>query len=176
MQNSSNSFGDISQFVIAISKSFENNFYVIKDILQEEFIFHFLNIIPKLITDGFIVHLYKIKKIDEAGAQKLLTDVYELKGMILKIYNMVSKANSGGGVATSIPKENDTRLTCLNMIMKKEFGKIESRLKCLGSNVMEIGNAYKTFVDDESKEDFDKLITVRGIKKNEIVEYEKIFL
>ena len=62
------------------------------------------------------------------------------------------------------------------MISRKEFGKIECRLKCLGSVVDEIGNAYKNFVENKSREDFDKLIAVRGIKKNEIKDYEKIFI
>jgi hypothetical protein len=60
--------------------------------------------------------------------------------------------------------------------MKKEFGKIESRLKCIGSSIHEIGNAYKTFVEDKSKEDFDKLIAIRGAKRSDIHEYEKIFI
>jgi hypothetical protein len=60
--------------------------------------------------------------------------------------------------------------------MKKEFGKIESRLKCIGSSVPEMGNAYKTFVEDKSKDDFDKLIAIRGAKRNDIHEYEKIFI
>ena len=60
--------------------------------------------------------------------------------------------------------------------MKKEFGKIESRLKCIGSKVAEIGNAYKTLVDNKSKEDLDKLLGIRGVKKSDISDYDKIFL
>lgn len=64
----------------------------------------------------------------------------------------------------------------LNQAMKREFGKIESRLKCIGSNVNEMGNAYKTFVEDKSREDFDKLLAIRGVKRNEIADYDKIFV
>ena len=62
------------------------------------------------------------------------------------------------------------------MIIKRDFSKIENRLKCLGTSVEVFGNSYKNFVDDKSKEDFDKLIAMRGIKKSEIIDYEKIFL
>jgi hypothetical protein len=162
---------NVSNFVLIVIKNFENVFIIVKEILQENFVFHILNSIPKLITEAFLSNLYKIKKIDEAGAQKLLMDIYELKGMILKIYNTV---NGGNQQMTS--RDNDFNLMCLNQAMKKEFSKIESRLKCIGSNLNEMGNAYKTFVEDKSKDDFDKLLAIRGMKKNDIHDYEKIFI
>lgn len=168
--NNMNNPSEVSSFVVKISKSIESNFLIVKDILQEVFVCHFLNIIPKLVTDTLLNCLYRLKKIDEAGAQKLLTDVFELKAMILNIYHIVVKPVPGQN------KEIDSRYNCLNMISRKEFGKIECRLKCLGSVVDEIGNAYKNFVENKSREDFDKLIAVRGIKKNEIKDYEKIFI
>jgi hypothetical protein len=161
---------EANSYVFSISKVLEKTFILIKDILQEEFICHFLNIIPKIILENLMSYIYKVKKIDENGAQQLLTDIGELKNNILNLYFIVIKQDPGQS------KENDSRYICLNMIIKKEFSKIESRLKCLGSVVMEIGNAYKTFVEDKSKEDFDKLIMLRGIKKTEITDYEKIFI
>jgi predicted transcriptional regulator len=83
------------------------------------------------------------------------------------IYSLISNNNT---------KENDFNFICLSQIMKKEFSKAESRLKCLGSVVMEMGNAYKTFVEDKSKEDFDKLLQIRGVRKSDIADYEKIFI
>ncbi len=52
--------------------------------------------------------------------------------------------------------------------MKKEFCKIESRLKCMGSKINQMGDAYKSLVEDKSKEDFDRIILIRGVKKTEI--------
>ena len=62
------------------------------------------------------------------------------------------------------------------MILKKEMSRVENRLKTLGSIVAEFGNAYKNFVEDKSREDFDKLLQLRGIRKNDIIDYEKIFI
>lgn len=59
--------------------------------------------------------------------------------------------------------------------MKKELNKIESRLKCIGSKVNQMGEAYKNLVEDKTKEDFDRLIALRGVKKNDIIDYDKIF-
>jgi hypothetical protein len=174
---------NISSFVLNINKSLESIFSIIKEILQDNLVYHILNSMPSLITVKFLENLYKVKKIDEGGAQKLLMDVYELKGMISKIYGKVSGANLTSGINNSKEqkelkdlKENDFNFMCLNQAMKKEFGKVESRLKCLGSLTMEMGNAYKTFVEDKSREDFEKLLIIRGVKRNEIPDYEKIFI
>jgi len=58
--------------------------------------------------------------------------------------------------------------------MKKEFNKIESRLKCISSKTSQMGEAYRSFVEDKSREDFDKLIFLRGVKKTDIDDYEKV--
>jgi len=161
---------DTNAFVIGISKILNEEFTFIKNILQEEFLCHYLNVVPKIISDQFIVYLYRIKKIDESGAQEIYTNIGELKNIILNLYFLVVKLAPGQS------KDNDSRYNCLNMILKKEMSRVENRLKTLGSNVSEFGNAYKNFVEDKSREDFDKLLQLRGIKKNDIVDYEKIFI
>jgi hypothetical protein len=161
---------DTNAFVVGISKILNEEFNLIKNILQEEFLCHYLNVVPKIISESLITYLYRIKKIDEFGAQEIYTNIGELKNIILNLYYIVVKPVPGQN------KENDSRYNCLNMILKKEMSRVENRLKTLGSNVSEFGNAYKNFVEDKSREDFDKLLQLRGIKKNDIVDYEKIFI
>jgi hypothetical protein len=161
---------DTNAFVNGISKILNDEFNFIKNILQEEFLCHYLNVVPKIISELLINYLYKIKKIDESGAQEIYTNIGELKNIILNLYYVVVKPVPGQN------KENDSRYNCLNMILKKEMSRVENRLKTLGSNVTEFGNAYKNFVEDKSREDFDKLLQLRGIRKNDIIDYEKIFI
>jgi hypothetical protein len=161
---------DTNAFVNGISKILNYEFNFIKNILQEEFLCHYLNVVPKIISELLINYLYKIKKIDESGAQEIYTNIGELKNIILNLYYIVVKPVPGQN------KENDSRYNCLNMILKKEMSRVENRLKTLGSNVTEFGNAYKNFVEDKSREDFDKLLQLRGIRKNDIIDYEKIFI
>ena len=161
---------DTNAFVVGISKILNEEFNLIKNILQEEFLCHYLNVVPKIISESLIVYLYRIKKIDEVGAQEIYTNIGVLKNIILNLYYVVVKPVPGQN------KENDSRYNCLNMILKKEMSRVENRLKTLGSIVAEFGNAYKNFVEDKSREDFDKLIQLRGIRKNDIVDYEKIFI
>ena len=161
---------DTNAFVVGISKILNDEFNLIKNILQEEFLCHYLNVVPKIISESLITYLYRIKKIDEFGAQEIYTNIGELKNIILNLYYIVVKPVPGQN------KENDSRYNCLNMILKKEMSRVENRLKTLGSNVSEFGNAYKNFVEDKSREDFDKLLQLRGIRKNDIIDYEKIFI
>ena len=161
---------DTNAFVIGISKILNEEFNFIKNILQEEFLCHYLNVVPKTISESLITYLYKIRKIDEFGAQEIYTNIGELKNIILNLYYIVVKPIPGQN------KENDSKYNCLNMILKKEMSRVENRLKTLGSNVSEFGNAYKNFVEDKSREDFDKLLQLRGIRKNDIIDYEKIFI
>ncbi len=161
---------DTNSFVNGISKILNDEFNLIKNILQEEFLCHYLNVVPKIISESLITYIYKIKKIDEVGAQEIYSNIGELKNIILNLYYVVVKPVPGQN------KENDSRYNCLNMILKKEMSRVENRLKTLGSIVAEFGNAYKNFVEDKSREDFDKLLQLRGIRKNDIVDYEKIFI
>ena len=106
---------DTNAFVVGISKILNDEFNLIKNILQEEFLCHYLNVVPKIISESLIVYLYRIKKIDEVGAQEIYTNIGELKNIILNLYYVVVKPVPGQN------KENDSRYNCLNMILKKEM-------------------------------------------------------
>ena len=95
---------DTNAFVNGISKILNDEFNFIKNILQEEFLCHYLNVVPKIISELLINYLYKIKKIDESGAQEIYTNIGELKNIILNLYYIVVKPVPGQN------KENDSRV------------------------------------------------------------------
>ncbi len=97
---------DSSPYVNTLTKLVDNVFNTIKDIMAENFCYHILNSLPKILTETFIANLYKIKKIDESGAEKMLIDVFLIKQNIIQIYNRV---NSSNGNKTTLG-ENDFNL------------------------------------------------------------------
>lgn len=155
----------LSTYVSQVKSAFSSIITTSNTILNEYFIVHIINMLPKILSESFLTSFYKIKKINEIGAQKLLMEVFELKSFIIETFKEVSKYN-----------ENDFNTICLNKLIKSEIElKIETRLKCISSITSEVGNAYKSFVGDKSKDDFEKLILMRGIKKQDIFDYENVF-
>lgn len=97
---------DTSAFVNLLGKQVEVVFSNIKDIIAENFCYHILNSLPKILTECFLMNLYKVKKIDESGAEKMLIDVFLIKQNVLKLYNYINAANGNKSMAG----ENDFNL------------------------------------------------------------------
>jgi len=53
---------DTNAFIVGISKILNEEFKLIKNILQEEFLCYYLNVVLKIISESLIIYLYKIKK------------------------------------------------------------------------------------------------------------------
>ena len=96
---------DSSPYVHALGRAVEGVFIVIKDIIAENFCYHILNSLPRIITECFLLSLYKLKKIDESGAEKLLMEIYEIKAKINEIYKKVNLTNGNKSLS-----ENDFNL------------------------------------------------------------------
>jgi hypothetical protein len=97
---------DNSLYVNSLAKQTESVFNNIKDIIAENFCFHILNSLPKIVTECFLMNLYKIKKIDESGAEKMLIHVFLIKQNVLKLYNNVNASHGN----KSVTGENDFNL------------------------------------------------------------------
>lgn len=81
---------DFSPYLNSLNKQIDSIFENVSDIIAENFCFHILNSVPKILTESFLINLFKIKKIDESGSEKLLMDMYEIREGIVKIYNKVN--------------------------------------------------------------------------------------
>lgn len=97
---------DNSLYVNSLAKEIESVFNNIKDIIAENFCYHILNSLPKIVTECFLMNLYKIKKIDESGAEKMLIHVFLIKQNILKLYSNINASHGNKSVAG----ENDFNL------------------------------------------------------------------
>lgn len=87
---------NVSSYVTKIRERFTNFFKIAKDILYENFSIHLLNLLPKIITDSFLNFFYRIKKIDESGAQQLLMDIFDLKSLVIELYKDLTGKPSEG--------------------------------------------------------------------------------
>lgn len=88
--------GFLTGYVSQLGDSYRSFFNVVKNILSENFCFHILNSLPKIVTDSFFGVFYKVKRVDDSGAEKLLMDICELKTIILNLYKLVSNRSVEG--------------------------------------------------------------------------------
>lgn len=95
---------DFSPYLNNLGKQIAVIFDNITDIIAENFCYHILNSLPKIITESFLMNFFKIKKVDESGSEKMLMDMYEIREIVVKIYN---KVNSSHGNNKGISNEND---------------------------------------------------------------------
>ena len=56
--------------------------------------------------------------------------------------------------------------------LNKEIAKIEIRLKVMVYPVENIEEAYGSLVHDQSREDFEKILTLKGVKKGDLANYK----
>ncbi len=56
--------------------------------------------------------------------------------------------------------------------LNKEIAKIEIRLKVLGYPLSDVEEAYSSLVRDQSRDDFDKILTLKGVKKGDLPNYK----
>jgi hypothetical protein len=117
---------DTSAYMQGIIRIFDNSFNIIKQIISEVNFNYIVFKMPSRIIDLIFSLFYKIKRMDESGAQKLTVDLKALKKLFSSVY-----PNKGGEV--------DINVTILTNILTKDFNRIEMRLMCVSSVNSEIG-------------------------------------
>ena len=120
---------DTSNYMQANIKLFDNTFNVLNKIVTDVNFNYIIFKMPTKIIDLILGLFYKIKKMDETGAQKLIVDLRALKKMFSNVY-------------PSKGSEIDINVTILNNILTKDFNRIEMRLMCISSVNSEIGKVY----------------------------------
>ena len=56
--------------------------------------------------------------------------------------------------------------------LNKEISKVEIRLKVLGYPLDSIEEAYGILIQDPSRDDFEKILTLKGAKKGDLPNYK----
>jgi hypothetical protein len=118
---------DTSPYMQGIIRNFDTAFTIIKQVVSEVNFNYILFKMPTRMVDLVFSLFYRIKKMDESGAQKLTVDLKALKKLFSSVY-----PSKGGDV--------DINVTILNNILTKDFNRIDMRLMCLSSVNSEIGN------------------------------------
>lgn len=150
--------GDTSEYAKGISRSFLSSAKIMKITLSSNFYLVFINRLIIAVPNSFMDHVYRNKKANEIAAQQFLVDVNDIKK------NLATLINTGD-------KIEQRMIDNYSNTLNKEVTKIEIRLKVLGYPLENLEEAYSMMVQDPTKDDFDKLLTLKGVKKNDLGNY-----
>lgn len=120
---------DTSSYMQNIIRLFDSTFNLVNKIVSDVNFNYVIFKMPTKIIDLIFGLLYKIKKMDETGAQKLTVDLKALKKLFTSVY-------------PSNGKEVDINVTILNNILTKDFNRIDMRLMCISTVNSEIGKVF----------------------------------
>jgi hypothetical protein len=150
--------GDTSDYAKGVSQSFISSSKIMKSTLSPNFYLVFINRLIIAVPSSFIEHVYRNKRANEIAAQQFLVDVIDINKYLSTLID------TGG-------KYEQRMIDNYNNTLKKEIDKVVSRLKVLGYPLENIEEAYSTMVESPTRDDFDKLLTLKGVKKGELGSY-----
>ncbi len=151
--------GDTSGYAKGLSESFLASAGIMKITLSANFYLVFINRVVQFVTGSFMIHVYRNKRANEIAAQQFLVDINDIKKNLATL--VLGKGSYEPRVVDSY-----------NHLLNKEVTKIEIRLKVLGYPLDSIEEAYAMLVQDPSRDDFDKLLTLKGVKKGDLGNYK----
>jgi len=151
--------GDTSGYAKGISESFMSSAIIFKGMLSMNFYLVFINRLVPFVTNSFMQHVYKTKRINEIAAQQFLVDIQDIKKNLATL--IIVKGQFEQRVVDSY-----------NNMLNKEIAKIEIRLKVLGYPLDSIEEAYSMLIQDSSRDDFEKILTLKGVKKGDLTNYK----
>lgn len=148
-----------SSFVDDITNSLQANFPVIRNLLKEgrKYFVQFCNKFITLFTHKYITNLFKCKLLSQGGAEQLLLDTHTLKKILINLpcYNSDIKTAPASYTKAAI----------------KGMSKAEMVLKVVlvPHNVSSFIESYFKLLPESNAVEFQRILEVKGIKKNEIV-------
>jgi len=138
--------GDKSEYIVKLNEVVLGYSKNISTVLNEDYYVTFLNKLAEMINMKLVTSIYKCKRIGEFGAQQILLDCFELKQ---KFLTLQAKNSSFSGIVNRL------------------FHKTEGLLKIISSPPERVQENYSSLIDNPNQQDFEKLLTIMGLKKSD---------
>lgn len=151
--------GDTSEYAKRVTEAFISSVTLLQGVMSQNIYLVFINRMAAFIPESFLNHIYKIKKLNEIGAQQLLLDVSEIKKQLLKMIQIQ-------------PAYEQRMIDSFCSGVNKEIAKIEIRLKVLGYPLENIEEAYGILIQDPNREDYEKILLLKGARKSDLPNYK----
>ncbi|GAQ83207.1 vacuolar protein sorting-associated protein 53 [Klebsormidium nitens] len=144
--------GDQSEYVNGISSVLSTSVPVISGLLSSLYFQYFMDKLAASFAPRFYVNIFKCKRISEMGAQQMLLDTHAVKTLLLEVPQL--------GGQSSVPASYSKYVT-------RELGRAEALLKVILAPVEAVADTFRALLADGSASDFQKVLDLKGLKKNE---------
>jgi hypothetical protein len=159
------SVGEESDYVRKVHEQVEPFVRAVKGKIPTSYFRSFCDKFAAAFTTTFYDVTIRLKRISEPGTQQLLLDLYNLKTLFLKLPVLEDELGSSGrklatGASTIAP-------AMYTKLVQKQFGKIETLLKLVGTpNDLLIENFKVQWVGGSAL-DFQVVMSLKGLKRPE---------
>ncbi|TFJ84963.1 hypothetical protein NSK_003991 [Nannochloropsis salina CCMP1776] len=155
--------GEESAYVRAINDAVRAYVPSVRDLLSQIYFRNFCDKFAQSFLPNYMDVLFRLKRINEMGTQQLLLDVYNLKTLLLQlpIIGLPSTMDDAApGVSTSAPP-------AYVKYVAKQFAKIETILKLIGTPVEVLGERYQIMNPEGGAQDLLSIMSLKGMTKKE---------
>ena len=170
------SVGEESEYVRIIHQDVGPFCITTKSLLPLTYFRSFCDKFATLFGALFYDAVIRLKRISEPGTQQLLLDVYNLKTLFLKL--PVLEELSSSSTTTSSGKKPGSSIApaMYTKLVQKQFGKIETLLKLVGTPVdMLIENFKSVVAGGGTAAELQIVMNLKGMKRPEQVAYLEKF-
>ena len=155
--------GDDSMYVRSVHSAIEPFVASVGKLLPKSYFRSFCDKFALAFSTTYFDTIARLKRINEAGTQQLLLDVYNLKTLFLKLPVMeeaMSPGRRNAGASTIAP-------AMYTKMVNEKFGRIETMLKLIGTPTEMLVDNFKVQWPAGSALDLQIVMSLKGLKRNE---------
>ena len=147
---------DVSGYVKEAKEALRANFHRVKDEMEPTYLTFYMNKVVSLASNKLIHNIYKCKKLPFSAYQFLQMDITEIKETLVSLPKQDQRTYS-----------NQKTLQNYINFVNKSFTKPENIVKLMQLPDKEFTERYGMFMEGGSTNDLEKILQVRGSKKND---------
>jgi vacuolar protein sorting-associated protein 53 len=157
--------GEESVYVRGMHEEIEPYVRTVRKLLPTSYFRSFCDKFGLLFSNAYYDSIIRLKRISEPGTQQLLLDVYNIKTLFLKLpvleeTSSITGKKAATGSSTIAP-------AVYTKMVQKQFGKIETLLKLVGTPVELLLDNFRVQWPDGTSTELQTIMSLKGLKRNE---------
>lgn len=159
--------GEESTYVRSMHNEIQPFVVTVKGLLPNSYFRSFCDQFATTFTNTFYSAITKCKRISESGTQQLLLDVYNLKTLLLRVPVLESSSDKSNGSTLGNPIVATIAPAMYTKMVTKQFARIETLLKLIGTPSDLLIDVFKVQWDSGSALDLQTIMNLKGMKRSE---------